>query len=129
MKQTINLIYRMLASDASGRSMNDRDYRDWRRQMHVNTNIAIYEPPAPLRMITQAYAGLLHAVFALLPAYLIGYLPFYQDPTLKFENHLFHEIAIAVATSRGLFVTYLTWCCYNSSGQPLLRWLTLGSIG
>jgi diguanylate cyclase (GGDEF)-like protein len=109
--------------------MNDREYRHWRRQMHVNTSIAIYEPPAPLRMITQAYAGLLHAAFALLPAYLIAYLSFYQDPTLKFENHLFHEIAIAVATLEGLFVTYVTWCCYKSSGEPLLRWLTLGFLG
>src|SRR6202051_665907 len=97
--------------------------------MHMNTNIAMYEPPATLRIVTQAYAGFLLIAFALLPAQLIAYLYFFQDPTLKFEDHLFHEIAIAVATLEGLFVTYVTWRCYKSSGEPLLRWLTLGFLG
>jgi diguanylate cyclase (GGDEF)-like protein len=95
----------------------------------MNTNIAMYEPPATLRIVTQAYAGFLLIAFALLPAQLIAYLYFFQDPTLKFEDHLFHEIAIAVATLEGLFVTYVTWSCYKSSGDPLLRWLTLGFLG
>jgi diguanylate cyclase (GGDEF)-like protein len=97
--------------------------------MHMNTNIAIYEPPATLRIVTQAYAGFLLIAFALLPAQLIAYLYFFQDPTLKFEDHLFHEIAIAVATLEGLFVAYVTWSCYKSSGDPLLRWLTQGFLG
>jgi diguanylate cyclase (GGDEF)-like protein len=97
--------------------------------MHMNTNIAIYEPPATLRIVTQAYAGFLLIAFALLPAQLMAYLYFFQDPTLKFEDHLFHEIAIAVATLEGLFVAYVTWSCYKSSGDPLLRWLTLGFLG
>src|SRR6202051_3214010 len=96
--------------------------------MHMSANIAVYEPPAALRIVTQAYAGFLLIAFALLPAQFIAYLYFYQDPTLKFENHLFHEIAIAVSTLEGLFVTYVTWCCYRSSGEPLLRWLTLGFL-
>ncbi|MDR6412854.1 UNVERIFIED_ORG: hypothetical protein ABIC62_006322 [Burkholderia sp. 1595] len=54
---------------------------------------------------------------------------FFQDPDLRFENHVFHEIAIAAATFEGLFVTYVTWRCYRSSGEPLLRWLTLGLFG
>ena len=69
--------------------------------MHMRTNIAVYEPPAALRLVTQAYASLLLIIFALTPALVIAYLYFYQDPTLKFEDHLFHEIAIAVATSKG----------------------------
>jgi diguanylate cyclase (GGDEF)-like protein len=97
--------------------------------MHMRTNIAVYEPPAALRLVTQAYASLLLVVFALTPALVIAYLYFYQDPTLKFEDHLFHEIAIAVATLEGLFVAYVTWLCYQSSGEPLLRWLTLGFLG
>jgi two-component system, cell cycle response regulator len=60
---------------------------------------------------------------------LIAYLFVFQDPTLTFENHLFHEIAIAAATLEGLFVAYVTWRCYQSSGEPLLRWLTLGFLG
>jgi diguanylate cyclase (GGDEF)-like protein len=97
--------------------------------MHLSTNIAVYEPPSALPLVTQAYASLLLIVFALMPAQLIAYLYFYQDPTLKFEDHLFHEIAIAVATLEGLFVAYVTWRCYRSSGEPLLRWMTLGFLG
>jgi diguanylate cyclase (GGDEF)-like protein len=97
--------------------------------MHIGTNIAVYEPPAALRLVTQVYASLLLIAFALMPVLLIAYLYFYQDPALKFEDHLFHEIVIAVATLEGLFVTYVTWRCYRSSGEPLLRWLTLGFLG
>ena len=97
--------------------------------MHMGAKIAVYEPPAALRIVTQAYAGFLLIAFALMPAQVIAYLYFLQDPTLRFEDHLFHEIAIAVATLEGLFVTYVTWRCYKSSGEPLLRWLTLGFLG
>ena len=87
------------------------------------------EPPRAIRLVTTVYARLLLAGFALVPAYLIAYLYFFQDPALKFENHAFHEIAIAAATLEGLFVTYVTWRCYRSSGEPLLRWMTLGFLG
>jgi diguanylate cyclase (GGDEF)-like protein len=97
--------------------------------MHMSTSIAVYEPPTALRLATQAYASLLLIAFAVMPGLFIAYLYFHQDPTLKFENHLFHEFAIAVATLEGLFVTYVTWRCYQSSGEPLLRWLTLGFLG
>jgi diguanylate cyclase (GGDEF)-like protein len=82
-----------------------------------------------VRFVTKAYSRLLLAGFALIPAYLIGYLFFFQDPALKFENHVFHEIAIVGATLAGLFVTYVAWRCYKSSGEPLLRWMTLGFLG
>jgi diguanylate cyclase (GGDEF)-like protein len=97
--------------------------------MHISTSVAVYEPPTALRLVTQAYGGFLLVAFALMPAQFIAYLHFYQDPTLKFEDHLFHEIAIAIATLEGLFVAYVTWRCYLSSGEPLLRWLTLGFLG
>ena len=74
------------------------------------------EPPRAIRLVTTVYARLLLAGFGLVPAYLIAYLYFFQDPALKFENHAFHEIAIAAATLEGLFVTYVTWRCYRSSG-------------
>ena len=82
-----------------------------------------------IRRITRVYASMLLILFALGPAYLIAYLFVFQDPALKFENHTFHEIAIAAATLEGLFVAYVTWRCYQSSGEPLLRWLTLGFLG
>jgi diguanylate cyclase (GGDEF)-like protein len=87
------------------------------------------EPPRAVRLATKIYARLLLVGFALIPAYLIAYVFFFQDPALKFENHTFHEIAIAAATLAGLFVTYVTWRCYRSSGEPLLRWMTLGFLG
>lgn len=91
--------------------------------------IATGEPPEAIRLIIKVYASLLLAGFALIPAYLIGYLYFFQDPTLIFEDHAFHIIAITAATLEGLFVTYVTWRCYQSSGEPLLRWMTLGFLG
>jgi two-component system, cell cycle response regulator len=95
----------------------------------MRMNIALHEAPTGIRRCLDAYALLLLIAFALVPACLIVYLYFAQDPTLKFENHLFHEIAIGAATLEGLFVTYVTWQCYRSSGEPLLRWLTLGFLG
>jgi diguanylate cyclase (GGDEF)-like protein len=95
----------------------------------MNNIIAIGEPPEAVRLIIKVYASLLLAGFAFIPAYLIGYLFFFQDPTLIFENHAFHVIAITAATLEGLFVTYVTWRCYQSSGEPLLRWMTLGFLG
>jgi hypothetical protein len=97
--------------------------------MDLSTKIEVYEPPAALQIVTQAYAGFLLIAVALIPAQAIAYLYFFQDPTLKFEDHLFHEVAIAIATLEGLFITYVTWRCYQSSGEPLLRWLTLGFLG
>ncbi|TFB34450.1 GGDEF domain-containing protein [Pseudomonas sp. F01002] len=91
--------------------------------------IATGEPPEAVRLMVKVYAYLLLAGFAFVPAYLIGYLYVFQDPTLIFENHLFHIIAITAATLAGLFVTYVTWRCYQSSGDPLLRWMTLGFLG
>jgi len=95
----------------------------------MSTTIPTYETPAVIRLVTKVYARALLAGFALIPAYLIGYLYFYQDPKLKFEDHVFHEIAIAVATLEGLFIAYVTWRCYQSSRELLLRWMTLGFLG
>jgi len=72
---------------------------------------------------------LLHVLFALSPCVAIIYLQFFQDPSLRFENHAFHVLAIAVAILSCLFVAWITWRCYLDSGEPLLRWLTLGFIG
>ncbi|MGL6245949.1 sensor domain-containing diguanylate cyclase [Pseudomonas sp.] len=91
--------------------------------------IATDEPPEAVRLMVKVYAYVLLAGFALVPGYLIGYLYLFQDPTLFFEHHLFHKIAITAATLAGLFVTYVTWRCYQSSGDPLLRWMTLGFLG
>jgi two-component system cell cycle response regulator len=87
-----------------------------------------YHGPRAIDLITKHYARLLLTSFALVPAYLIAYLFFFQNPALKFENHLLHAIAIAAATLEGLFVTYVTWQCYRSLGEPLLCSQTLGFL-
>jgi diguanylate cyclase (GGDEF)-like protein len=95
----------------------------------MDMSVKIGGQPEAIRRVTKIYSRLLIAGFALSPAILIAYLYFFQDPGLKFEDHLFHEIAIAAATLEGIFVTYVSWRCYLSSGEPLLRWLTLGFLG
>src|SRR5471030_481974 len=108
---------------------SDFDKIDSKLEGAMSNIIATGEPPEAVRLIIKVYASLLLAGFAFIPAYLIGYLFFFQDPTLLFENHAFHIIAITAATLEGLFVTYVTWRCYQSSGEPLLRWMTLGFLG
>lgn len=97
--------------------------------MNTITTAPAGDPPRAVRRVTRWYASLLRVAFALLPAYLIAYLFYFQDPRLVFEDHLFHEVAIAAATLEGLFVSYVTWQCYRLSGEPILRWMTLGFTG
>ncbi|RAU22059.1 hypothetical protein CU669_10235 [Paramagnetospirillum kuznetsovii] len=66
---------------------------------------------------------------ALFPAFAIWYLQnFTPVPAPLFENHLFHEIAIAIATVIGIFVSYVSWRSYRESGEIFLRWLTMGFL-
>jgi signal transduction histidine kinase/DNA-binding response OmpR family regulator/HPt (histidine-containing phosphotransfer) domain-containing protein len=69
------------------------------------------------------------AVFGFMPLALITYIDRFQNPALVFMNHSFHVFAIAVATLEGLFVSYVSWRCYRTSGEPFLRWLTAGFLG
>jgi two-component system cell cycle response regulator len=94
----------------------------------MTASVVADEPSATVQWATRIYLGLLIAGFALIPAYLIAYVYVFQNPALFFENHVFHEFAIAAATLEGLFVSYVAWRCYQSSGEPLLRWLTLGFL-
>src|SRR5450830_37949 len=95
----------------------------------MNDSVVTGEPSDAINLVVKFYACLLLAGFVFVPAYLIGYLYVFQDLILIFESHTFHIIAITAATLEGLFVTYVTWCCYQSSGDPLLRWMTLGFLG
>ncbi|AOJ40436.1 diguanylate cyclase [Burkholderia lata] len=95
----------------------------------MTVNVATQASTRTAQLVTRVYARLLLVGFALAPGYLIAYLYFFQDPSLRFENHAFHELAIAAATLEGAFVTYVCWRCYRLSGEPLLRWLTLGFLG
>lgn len=66
---------------------------------------------------------------ALLPMLLAVYLFQFQSQTYVFEDHLFHELAIFVAIAQSSFIAFVTWRCYVSSGEPLLRWFSLAFIG
>ena len=80
-------------------------------------------------IVTRWYARAVTAGFALIPLGLILYLAVFQDPDLRFEDMGFHILAITVSTAEGLFVSYVSWRCYDLSGEPFLRWLTLGFVG
>jgi signal transduction histidine kinase len=81
------------------------------------------------RLVTKIYSHLLFITFALIPLSGIAYLFLFQNPPMRFENHGFHEIAISVAILESAFISYVTWQCYRQSGEPFLRWLTLGFLG
>jgi two-component system, cell cycle response regulator len=78
--------------------------------------------------LTRLYEQLLVVLVALLPCVAIGYIYFAQDPSLRYSDHNFHEVAIAVAILLSGFVSYVTWRCYATSGEPLLRWATLSVL-
>jgi two-component system, sensor histidine kinase and response regulator len=82
-----------------------------------------------VRVVARFYSHVLVAGFTLVPATLIAYLVWFQDPTVVFSNFAFHIVAITIATLEGLFVSYVSWRCYDSSGEPFLCWLTLGFLG
>lgn len=88
-----------------------------------------HEFPDWVRPLTRGYAALILIILGLIPSFAIAYLHLFQDPTLRFENHSFHEIAIGISLLQGAFITYVTWRCYQYSGEAFLRWLTLGFLG
>lgn len=78
---------------------------------------------------TKTYEYLLRMGGPLIPLLGIGYLHEYQSPQLCSVEHHFHNAAVFVAILLSGFVAYVTWRCYRYSGEPFLRWLTLGFIG
>ena len=82
-----------------------------------------------IRTLIKRYAELLLTLLGLIPSFAIAYLYFFQDPTLRFEHHSVHEIAIGISMLQSGFIAYVTYCCYRYFGEPFLRWLTLGFLG
>ena len=78
---------------------------------------------------TKIYEYFLRVSGALLPLLGIWYLQEYQSPLLCSVEHTFHNFAVFVAILVSGFVAVVTWHCYRFSGEPFLRWLTLGFIG
>lgn len=81
-----------------------------------------------LRRLTGLYGAFLRVLLAFTPSIAIVYLHVFQSPLLRLEHHFLHEVAIAAATVLSAFVCWVTWRCYESSGEPFLRWLTLGFL-
>lgn len=79
--------------------------------------------------LTRLYERLLLVSFSLSPSVAILYLQAFQGSAPRFEHHVIHELAIALAIALSVFVSYVTLRCYESSGEAFLRWLTLGLLG
>ncbi|KVS19441.1 hypothetical protein WK29_10625, partial [Burkholderia vietnamiensis] len=54
----------------------------------MSTTYAAGEPPRVVSAAAKLYAKCLLVAFALLPAYLIGYLWFFSDPRVVFEGSM-----------------------------------------
>lgn len=80
-------------------------------------------------VVIRVYEYLLKISGALLPLLGIWYLQAYQSPQMCSVEHAMHNVAVLAATVLSGFVAYVTWRCYRYSGEPFLRWLTLGFLG
>jgi diguanylate cyclase (GGDEF)-like protein len=85
-------------------------------------------PNKNVLQITHAYKHLLLILVALIPLIFIAYIYQFQNPALRFIDYTTHEYAIGIAILQSGFIGYVTWRCYLSSGEPLLRWLTLSFL-
>ncbi len=88
--------------------------------------------PLPHARIAAAVEGFRLLVLSLMaagPVFGIAYLAAFQDPALVAVAHTFHEIAIGVSILLAAFVALVTWTCYDTSGEVLTRFLTLGFLG
>lgn len=81
------------------------------------------------RTLIKGYIQLMVIGYALAPSVAVAYLYYFQNPSQRFVSHAFHETAIGIASLLSAFVTYVTWRCYQHSGEPFLRWLTRGFLG
>lgn len=89
----------------------------------------VFGPQLTLEFLTRLFKALLLLMASLCPTLAIWYvITFTSDPIPQFENHLFHEIAIAIATVEASFISYVSWRSYQASGEIFLRWMTVGFL-
>lgn len=79
--------------------------------------------------MTRAYARGVLLLSALLPGVAIVYIRAHQLAQDRFLHHGYHELAIAVASVLGGFITWVTWLCYRATGEAFLWWLGMGLWG
>jgi diguanylate cyclase (GGDEF)-like protein len=97
---------------------------------HEDDGVVNETPPwDPVVLLTWIFKWFLRIGFALVPSVAILYLYYFGNPTLRFVDYGFHELAIGVACSLSTFVSYITWRCYRHSGEPFLFWIALGLTG
>lgn len=80
------------------------------------------------RMVVH-YSRLLLAVWIIIPLALIIYIEAEQDPLRLYEDHPFHVVSISLAILLSGFISFVSWRSYLASGEPMLRWITLGFLG
>ncbi|OAN46877.1 PAS domain-containing sensor histidine kinase [Magnetospirillum moscoviense] len=68
-------------------------------------------------------------LFMATPMMAVAYLAVFQDPPLVARDFVFHEFAIGLSIVLSVFAGWVAWRCYQSSGEPALRWITLAFIG
>ena len=107
--------------------------------MPANSQVDVFEEPGAM-MHYQVGGGLGHAgakwyaqavvvAFTLAPLSLIFYINILGDKLAVIVNLPVYLSAVCIATLQGAVVSYFSWRCYRHSGEPFLRWLTLGFLG
>lgn len=79
--------------------------------------------------LAKIYQSLSLVAAASLPIIAAAYLIAVVDPSLKFKAAAMHEFAIVIATVLSLFITAVAFQNYKASGEPFLRFITLGFLG
>lgn len=87
------------------------------------------ESVAFVRHLAGLYMILLGVLVALMALMAIVYLEFFQNASAGFNAHHLFEMTSLLAVVLGAFVTYITWRCYQVSGEAFLRWLALAFLG
>jgi two-component sensor histidine kinase/ActR/RegA family two-component response regulator len=79
--------------------------------------------------LATAAQWLMRLTAILLPSVAVVYLLVAPDPATKLVAHGLHEVAIAISILLALFFAWVTFRCYEASGEPFMRFLALGFLG
>jgi signal transduction histidine kinase len=83
----------------------------------------------PITNMALYYQGAIGLLFAFGPAVAVAYLQLFSNSAELLIGYHFHEVAITVAVSISLFLSYLAYRCYLQSGETLTRYLALAYFG
>lgn len=94
-----------------------------------NLGIQLQSNEGGLAGLAKVYQYLSLVAAASLPIIAAAYLITVVDPNLKFKAAAMHEFAIVIATVLSLFIAAVAFQNYKASGEPFLRFITLGFLG